>query len=300
MKAPEKFNHYPLWSALVTPFNQDGSVDYPSLEKIARHQASNGCALLVLGSTAEALNLKLDERKAILQFIISLNLSVPLMVGVGGFLIEETLEWVDHLNTQAIDALLLVTPLYAKPGRFGQTAWFKALLDRSKFPCMLYNIPSRAGVSLNVDSLSDLADHPKCWALKEASGSVENFARYVQMGLGKVQVFSGDDGMLPHFAPLGAKGLVSVASNLWPKETLLYVKKTLAGALFPHEAEAWEKWSDALFTASNPVPVKVFLHRLGQIKTEVFRLPLTAKDLASTEALERANSEVKAWYQEQF
>ncbi len=300
MKKQFDLNLFPLWTALITPMNHDGSVDYDSLKTIAEKQAKDGCALLVLGSTAEALNLKLEERKNILQFIIELQLPVPLMVGVGGFLLEETLDWVRYLNQQDIHSLLLVTPLYAKPGRFGQTAWFKAILDASTVPCMLYNIPSRAGVGLNFDSFNDLADHDKCWALKEASGSVENFEKFNTIANGRVQIFSGDDGMLPQFAPHGAKGLVSVASNIWPKETLLYVKKTLAGALFPAEAEAWERWSDALFTASNPVPAKVFMHQLGWIKSSTLRPPLAVQDLANTHALERAHQEVKIWWSEQF
>lgn len=290
---------FPLWTALITPMFDDGKIDFPSLERMARKQAIDECALLVLGSTAEALNLKLEERKQILDFIIGLKLNIPLMVGVGGFLLEETLEWVKYLNTLPIHALLVVTPLYAKPGRFGQTAWFKAILDASKYPCMLYNIPSRTGVALHFDSFNDLVGHPNCWALKDASGSVEDFTRFAQIGGDKVQIFSGDDGLLPQFAPHGAKGLVSVASNIWPKETLLYVKKTLAGALFPQEAEAWERWSDSLFLASNPIPTKVYLVKKKIISSSFLRPPLSARDLPSTEAIELADQQIKVWWTEQ-
>ncbi len=140
MKKQFDLNLFPLWTALITPMNHDGSVDYDSLKTIAEKQAKDGCALLVLGSTAEALNLKLEERKNILQFIIELQLPVPLMVGVGGFLLEETLDWVRYLNQQDIHSLLLVTPLYAKPGRF-------ALDRRSREP----TATTRRAVRLGID-----------------------------------------------------------------------------------------------------------------------------------------------------
>ncbi|MBY0413418.1 MAG: 4-hydroxy-tetrahydrodipicolinate synthase, partial [Bdellovibrionales bacterium] len=276
----KNINEYPLWTAIVTPMNEDSSVDYVAFEKILREQEAAKVAVVILGSTGEALNLNKDECKKVLEFGLSLDLKVPVMTGIGGFNQKDTLEYVTYLNTLSkLDAFLVVTPLYAKPGEFGQTEWFKAILDLASKPCMLYNVPGRTGVKMNFNAIKNLKDHKNFWAIKEASGSVEDFKKYVEAAP-KARVYSGDDGMVPDFGPHGCKGLVSVAANAWPVETLAYVNKTLAGKLSPEEAALWSKSCDTLFIAANPVPVKNLMHAQGKIKTSVLRAPLHHKDLA--------------------
>jgi 4-hydroxy-tetrahydrodipicolinate synthase len=290
-------NEYPLWTAIITPMNEDGSVDYISFEKILREQAAAKNGIVILGSTGEALNLTKEECKKVLEFGLNLKLDVPVMTGIGGFNQVETLEYVKYLNTLPLDAYLVVTPLYAKPGEHGQTEWFKAILDLATKPCMLYNVPSRTGVKMNFNAVKNLSAHNNFWAIKEASGSTEDFKKYVEAAP-KARVYSGDDGLLPDFFPLGCVGLVSVAGNCWPLETHAYVVKTLDGKLSAAEAELWSKACDTLFIAANPVPVKNIMQVQGKIKTNILRAPLNHLDLADNSSVVLANKNIQTWFKE--
>lgn len=285
-----------LWTALITPMNNDGSVDYDCLKKLCLDQQDAGNGILVLGSTAEALNLNQDEKSKIFSFINELNLTTPLMAGVGGINLESTLEDINHLNALNYDCYLLVTPLYAKPGEHGQTHWFKTLLDQSKKPCMLYNVPGRTGTSLNLSTVATLKDHKNFWAIKEASGSPIEFEKYVKTSAPK-KVYSGDDAMLEDYSPLGCQGLVSVASNCWPKQTNLYTNLTLSNEL--GKDHQWKQWSNHLFLASNPVPVKALMNSNGQIKSPKCRAPLNHNDMSDMDLLEKSNQQVNDWYTSQ-
>jgi 4-hydroxy-tetrahydrodipicolinate synthase len=289
-------NEYPLWTAVITPMKNDGSVDYASLEKVLRDQEAAGNGWLILGSTGESLNLDEAERREILNFSLKLKPKVPVMVGVGGSNLRETKEWVSYLNTLPVHAYLLVTPLYAKPGVMGQYYWFKELLDLSSRPCMLYNVPSRTGKALEHKTVQMLADHSNFWAIKEASGSVEEFKKY-RTDAPSAHIFSGDDGLTPDFAQHGAKGLVSVASNAWPKETNLFTRQSLAGTL--DAKELWQKAADSLFIASNPVPVKRLMQEQKVIATAILRAPLCHEDLNDASPLLTAEANVKRWYNDQ-
>lgn len=291
----EKINSTPLWTAVITPLNDDLTVDLDSLEKILRQQEAAGNAILILGSTGEALNLNLEERKNILAFTIDLGLKVPLMCGVGGINLTETCEWVSYLDGLAIDAYLLVTPLYAKPGDEGQYHWFKTLMDVSNKPVMLYNVPGRAGAQLSFEAVKRLNSHRAFWAIKEASGSTEKFAKYVEAAGPNGRVYSGDDAMLPDFTPLGAKGLVSVASNPWPVETHQYVKACLSNELSEEDKKLWIESSNTMFVTSNPVPAKWLMHDNGDIKTAQLRPPLSIKDMKQENDVRRANEKIKKW-----
>lgn len=286
-----------LWTALVTPFLSDGRVDYTSLEKLLREQESSGNGILILGSTGEALNISETERKEILDFTCEQKLSVPLMAGVGGIQLEETLRWVQHLNSLPLDAYLTVTPLYAKPGAKGQTHWFAQILDASEKPCVLYNVPGRAAVSLSLEAVKTLLPHKNFYGIKEASGSPDHFTEYFLAAPQKA-LYCGDDALMPEFARRGSCGLISVASNVWPKETKLYVEKALSQALRPMEEALWADASASLFESSNPVPVKRLLEKLGKISFGKLRPPLCAEDLESTEKQEAANHNVHSWFKD--
>lgn len=294
----KNLNNFPLWTAIVTPMNADSSIDYPTFEKILKEQEEANVAVVILGSTGEALNLTKDECKKVLEFGLSLKLKVPVMTGIGGFGQSDVLEYVTYLNTlDGLDAYLVVTPLYAKPGEFGQTQWFKTILDKACKPCMLYNVPGRTGVKMNFDAIKNLAGHKNFWAIKEASGSVEDFKKYSHAAP-LARMYSGDDGMVPDFFPNGCVGLVSVASNAWPVETRAYVTKTLDGKLSKDEALLWAKACDTLFIAANPVPVKNLMYAQGKLKTNVLRAPLDNRDFADNTPVLDADKKIKQWYKE--
>lgn len=283
-----------LWTALITPMLSDGSVDFESLEKLIQRQNHAGNGILLIGSTGEGLALDDEEKKNVVEFAAGLKAEVPLMVGVGGMNIDQQKKWIDHCNTLRIDAFLLVTPLYAKPGPKGQLQWFKELLDASEKPCMLYNIPSRTGIDLHVSVAEQLADHPKLWAIKEASGNISVYRQFRER-VPSIALYSGDDALLPIFVPFGCKGLVSVSSNAWPEETNLYTEMCLSGnteSLFP----LWGRAAQALFTASNPIPVKRLLYSNGDITSPKLRLPLVQEELQDLSELKQIDSEIKNWF----
>jgi 4-hydroxy-tetrahydrodipicolinate synthase len=287
-------DQYKLWTAVVTPFKPNMQVDYASFESILKTQANCGNGLLVLGSTGEALNMTLQMKKEIVDFACSLNLKAPIMIGVSGHQLQETLEWLAWLETRNIQAYLMVTPLYAKPGDLGQYYWFNTLMDSVSRPVMLYNVPGRTGKELSLDAVKRLNKHKNFWAIKEASGSVEKFKQYLAVANGKA-VYCGDDALMWDFAQNGAAGLVSVASNAWPAATNLYVQKCLNKTL--DAPILWQEASNSLFVASNPIPVKVLMKEQGQITYEELLLPLHKDDLQDKSVLVQANQLVNEWYQ---
>ncbi len=293
-------NTYPLWTAVITPMKADGKLDLDSFEKTLREQEAAKNGILLLGSTGESLNISEGERKEVLRFALSLNLKSPLMVGVGGINLPETLDWVKYLETLAVDGYLMVTPLYSKPGPKGQLHWFKTLLDASSRPCMLYNIPGRAAKQLDHWTVQKLAGHKNFWAIKESSGSCGEFSKYVADVRGtSTKVFAGDDNMLAAYYPLGAAGLVSVASNPWPKETHTWVRKVLTNKATLMDARLWEDSSNSLFIASNPIPAKVLMAKLGRISSPTLRPPLTHEEVEDISPLLTSHERIRAWQEAQ-
>ncbi len=287
-----------LWTALVTPFNENNTVDFTHLALIARKQAQAGNGILLLGSTGEGLALTSVEHQQIVEFVCQLNLNTPLMVAVGGYNLAEQVAWVKQCNQYTIDAFLLGTPIYAKPGAVGQTLWFEQLLDAANFPCMLYNVPSRSGVEIPLETVKNLKDHRNFWAMKEASGDINKFLAYRQVAA-NIDLYSGEDAMLPHLVNAGVKGLVSVCANAWPEASQRYVALALqsnGASLIP----LWHKAIAALFSVANPIPVKVLMHLQGQINLPNLRAPLTHLELKSTAELLSFEQQINAWLLEQI
>lgn len=289
-----KLDDYNLWTALVTPLTPGLSVDFDSLGHLIKEQCEAKNGLLILGSTGEALNLSLSMRKAIVEYTIAQKPSSPIMIGVGGHALHEQIEWIEWLETKNIDAYLMVTPIYAKPGTFGQYEWFKNLMDRVSRPVMIYNVPGRAAMELSYQAITMLKDHKNYWSIKEASGSVEKMKKYL-LASGNKKVFCGDDALLPSFTEAGACGLISVASNTWPKETNLYVRKSLDGSLL-ESATLWKEASASLFIASNPIPAKAILVSEGRISHDTMMPPLSRRDLIDTAKLTQYSEKIKTWY----
>ena len=289
-----KFSNYSLWTAIVTPLTHSFQVDFRTLTSLVHDQEDAGNGLLVLGSTAEALNLPLEEKKKIVEHVIAMNPKTPMMVGVGGHQLEETLEWIKFLETKNIHCYLMVTPIYAKPGPIGQYQWFKTLMDAVTKPVMLYNVPGRSAVAMSPEAVEKLSSHKNFWAIKEASGSVEKFKEFLKAANGK-PVFCGDDALMPDFALAGAAGLVSVASNAWPKETNLYVKKCLDKTF--DDKQLWTDASNSLFVVSNPVPVKRLMFENGKLQTPFMVAPLSHEDMSDAAVVLKANERVRNWFQ---
>ncbi|MDA8793037.1 4-hydroxy-tetrahydrodipicolinate synthase [Bacteriovoracaceae bacterium] len=289
----ENLNNTKLWTALITPFNPDFTVDFDSFKKVIDNNESAGNGHLVLGSTGEALNISKENKQKIIEYVFSLNLKNPIMIGVGGHDLEETLNWINFLNNfDQAGCYLLVTPLYAKPGKEGQTNWFKTLMDRAEKPCMLYNVPGRTACELNLQTVRELKNHPRYWAIKEASGSVEKFKQYLEASDNK-PVFCGDDGLMNDFAAAGASGLISVAGNCWPSETHAYANACLDQSL--DNIGLWKEASGSLFFASNPVPAKFLLYKEGTISHPTVLPPLSQNDMTNLEKVLEYSTRIKQW-----
>lgn len=286
-----------LWTASVTPFTAKGDIDYDEMRLLADRQDKAGNGFLIIGSTGEGLALTTEEKKELVRFVSGLGLKVPVMVGVGGFNLGDQIEWIEYCNDYDIHSFLLVTPLYAKPGMLGQAHWFQQLMDHANKPCMIYNVPSRTGVALHPGALKKVAGHKRLMGVKEASGSIDKFREFY-LTCPNVDLYSGDDGMMPYLGVAGANGLVSVISNIWPEATHKYVEKCIDGK-GKECLPVWQQASKALFIASNPIPAKVYLKHKQIIKTAVLRPPLTEEDLHDIKPLIEADEAVSAWMSEQ-
>ena len=283
-----------LYTAVITPFNQESKIDFSELEGLLRDQERAENGIVILGSTGEGLALTEQEKLSVVKFTSNLNLSVPVLTGVSGFQLPQTLEFLAFAETQGgIDGYLMPVPLYAKPGLEGQSEWFTSLLNAVSKPTMIYNIPSRSGVKLHPDVLARLNLHKNAWAVKESSGSVAEFESYRKAGT-NFSFYCGDDALMPEFAAAGAVGLVSVASNAWPEATHRYVDLCRAGK-GEEIISVWKPACDSLFTASNPVPVKTVVKLQGRIKGASVRAPLSEVDLAKNNSLAQMDQAIKKW-----
>ncbi|WP_265031178.1 4-hydroxy-tetrahydrodipicolinate synthase [Wolbachia endosymbiont (group A) of Tiphia femorata] len=277
-----------LWTACVTPFNCNGNdIDYRSLQRLLTMQVKAENGVVLLGSTGESLSLTDSEKRTLVEFVCELKLNTKIIIGVPGVNLYQTLEWLDFCKDMPIHGYLMTTPIYAKPGIMGQTLWFEKLLEKAHVPAMFYNIPSRAGVCLHVETVRNLSSHEKFWAIKDSSGTVDTLAQYKKVAP-NIEVFCGDDNMISDMAAYGAAGLVSVAANVWPRVAHEYVKQCLNGR--SPQADSWQQACKALFIASNPIPTKALLHDIGLIEHKTVRLPLSTEDLPSVEALRQVNA----------
>lgn len=272
----------PLWTALITPLTAQGEVDFPKLKTLVKRQEEAGNGLLILGSTGEGFNLHEKQRRAVLEFICEENPQIPLMVGVGGNLLETQMEWISFCNSLPIQAFCLITPTYSRPGGRGQLHWFTTLMNHSAHPCLIYNHPGRGGCPLNLQTVDLLRHHPRFWAIKEASGSIENFRAY-KKAAPNIMLFSGNDDMIKELAEEGAHGLIAVMSNVWPHATRRYVEEAMQGK----KGTYFEKGLQASLAVNklNPLPCKFLLHKKGVIASSLTRPPLSMEDLPNPDEL---------------
>ena len=282
-----------VWTALITPLFENDEIDYASLHKLALQQTAAKNGILLLGSTGEGLALTAAEHLSIVEYVCAMALQVPIMVAVGGYNLNEQLAWIAKCNKLPIEAYLLGSPIYAKPGPVGQTLWFNSLLDAAKLPCMLYNVPSRSGVEISISTLQALQNHKNCWALKEASGDLHKLLAYKEH-CPNLALYSGEDAMMPYLAGAKVKGLVSVCANVWPVATRQYVAMALAhqtDGLFP----LWHKAIAALFQVASPIPAKVLMAELKTINSAQLRLPLSHKEISEQHGLLEADKQIQQW-----
>lgn len=267
-----------LGIALITPFNDDGSVDYDSLTRLVAYQIKNGCDFLcILATTGETPCLTSEEKTRIKDTIVQqVNGRVPILMGCGG---NNTAEVVNTLKTadfRGIDGILSVCPYYNKPSQEGLYQHFHAIASATKLPVVLYNVPGRTGVNLKAETTVRLArDCRNIVAIKEASGNMEQVDEIIKNKPASFDVISGDDSLTFPMIACGAVGVISVIGNALPREFSKMVRLTLHGE-FDGARRIHHKFTDLfslLFVDGNPAGVKAVLSLMGFIKNNL-RLPL--------------------------
>lgn len=276
------------YTALVTPF-RDGGVDYGALEKIVDAQIAAGIdGLVAIGTTAESPTLSHDERDEIIAFVLRrANRRCKVLAGTGSNSTEHAIEATREAEKLGVDAALVVAPYYNKPSQEGLFRHFQAIARATKLPIMLYNIPGRCGVDIAADTVERLAKAcANIVCIKEASGSVDRVGELRRRLPEAFTILSGDDGLTLPFMAVGAAGVVSVASNIFPADIVALVSKFRhgdhIGAQRMH-ARMLPLFRD-LFIEPNPVPAKTVLSWRGVMSAEV-RLPLCEMAPANAERL---------------
>ena len=286
-----------LGIALITPFTEDGAVDYEALSRLIDYQLDNGADFLcILATTGETPCLSLAERAQIKSAIVrQVAGRVPILMGCGG---NNTAAVVDELKNgdfSGIDGILSVCPYYNKPSQEGLYQHFKAVAAATELPVVLYNVPGRTGINLKPETTCRLAkDCKNIVAIKEASGSLEQVDEIIKYKPNDFEVISGDDALTFPMIACGAVGVISVIGNALPKEFSRMIRLEFNGE-FEAAQKIHHKFTDLyslLFVDGNPAGVKALLTEMGFIKNQL-RLPLVPTRVTTLQKISSIIKELK-------
>ncbi len=274
--------------ALVTPMHADGTVNYEKLGALIDDQIAKGTdALIIAGTTGESSTLSEEEHVEVLRFAVTHAAHrVPVIAGTGSNSTATAVMLSQEAEAAGADALLLVTPYYNKTTQEGLYQHYKTVAESVKLPIILYNVPSRTGMTIEVATAARLAEIGNIVAMKDAVGSISYTAKLIEACGDKLTVYSGNDDMIIPMMSLGAKGVISVLSNVLPKETHEMCAAALAGD-YKTAAEMqlrYLKLVNALFIETNPIPVKEAMNLIGWEVGDC-RLPLCRMSDAHIEVL---------------
>ena len=282
--------------ALVTPFNEDDTVDYTALRRLLDYQLQNDTDYLVIfGSTGEYSTLSAEEESEIAKLVISrVKGQIPVICGVGGNNTKDVVDKLKQDDFSGIDAILAVVPYYNKPSQEGIYQHFKAVAGATKLPVILYNIPGRTGVNMTAETTLRIArDCKNVVAIKEASGNIAQIDDIIINKPKNFEVISGDDAMTFPLITLGAIGVISVIGNALPKEFSRMVRLALAGdyagALTIHHS--FTELFDLLSVDGNPAGIKSMLSMMGYIENKL-RLPLVPTRITTYEKIKGVLNEL--------
>ena len=263
-------------TAVITPF-RDGKSDLEAFSRLVEAQHEGGVsALVVCGTTGEAATLSPDERSALVRLAAKQSAGrMKIIAGIGSNDTGKALDAAIRAADDGADGVLMVTPYYNKTTQAGLIRHFTHVADRSSLPVILYNVPSRTGIGITPETYAALADHPGICGVKEASGNLSGFARTISLCGDRLTFWSGNDSDTVAMMALGAKGVISVASNLVPDVVTRLCALCLQGDYTEAAALNAEYMAlfDILFRQVNPIPVKTAMGLLGKCEPE-FRLPL--------------------------
>lgn len=278
--------------AIVTPFKANGEVNYEKFAELIEFQIENGTdAIIVCGTTGESSTLTHEEHLDVIKYCAEKVAGrVPVVAGTGSNCTETAIYLSTEAEKYGVDGLLLVSPYYNKATQKGLYAHYKAVADSVKIPCILYNVPSRTGCNILPETVVALCnDVENIVGVKEASGNLSQVARLMHLANGKVDLYSGNDDQIVPIMSLGGIGVISVLSNVAPKETHDICAKYLEGDVTGSMKEQLRAIPvcDALFCEVNPIPVKKALNLMGK-EAGPLRMPLTEMEDANAAKLEKA------------
>ena len=275
--------------ALITPFHEDGSVNYEKLTEILGEQIAEGTdAIVAVGTTGEAATLTEDEHIEVVAHTVKVvNHRIPVIAGTGSNCTATAIDLSQRAEKAGADGLLLVTPYYNKATQKGLYTHYKAIAEAVSIPCILYNVPGRTGMKIEPKTMADLYYNVKnIVGVKEATGDVGGTAELMRLVDEDFLLYSGEDGIIVPLLSIGGSGVISVLSNVAPRETADICKKWFAGDV----KGAWEEQKRALplihslFMEVNPIPVKAGMNLQGK-SVGGMRLPLTEMEEAHQEVL---------------
>ena len=277
--------------AIVTPMNNDGSLDHESLEGLIEFHIENQTdAIISVGTTGESATLNFKEHSEVIKSTLSIvNKRIPVIAGSGANSTSEAIELTKRSRELGADGCLLVTPYYNKPTQNGLYEHYKKIADEVSIPQILYNVPGRTSVDMLPDTVYKLSSHPNIVAIKEASGNLERSKDLIEKCADNISIFTGDDKSSVRDLLLGFKGNISVTANVAPLDMHNMCKLAMEGKADKANIinSKLDTLHDNLFIESNPIPVKWALHRMGLIKKGI-RLPLTWLDKKYENILEKS------------
>ncbi len=264
-----------LWIALVTPFHGD-AVDHPALTRLVKHLAAAGVSgFVACGSTGEPAAMDKTEQLEVLDTVLKASGDLPVIMGLSGYHLGQTLAWVKELATHGVVGLLASAPHYIRPSQAGLSHWFNALADASSKPLVLYDIPYRTGATIALDTLLALAEHPNIQAMKDCGGDARKTQAMITQG--SLQVLTGEDAQIFSSMALGGAGAISAGAHLRTAQFVEVVRCMQRGEL----QQARSLWQplvpllEAAFAEPNPALIKAALAQQGLLHNEL-RLPMTA------------------------
>jgi len=283
-------------TALVTPFKKDGSIDEPLVRVLARRQIDGHVHFLSpVGTTGEAPTLSHSEKLRIIELVVEENNGhIPVLAGAGGYDTRETIALVRDIEKIGADGILSVTPYYNKPTQEGLYQHYKAIAESTRLPIILYNVPGRTGVNIEVATAVRRASIPNIVGVKEASGNVVQMSEIFAQAPSDFLLLSGDDPLTVAAMAVGGRGVISVASNVAPTEMAHIVEMAEAGDYAgARRLHAWLlPLCQVNFVESNPIPVKAAMAAMGLLE-ENYRLPMVPPSAAAREKVLRVLQNLK-------
>ncbi|TAH12025.1 MAG: 4-hydroxy-tetrahydrodipicolinate synthase [Curvibacter sp.] len=282
-----------LWIPLVTPFHND-AVDHLALRKLVQHLVPQGIAgIVVCGSTGEAAALSADEQLAVLDTVANAAPDLPLVMGLSGYHLPDTLDWVHTLNSRKLAGLLVPAPHYIRPPQAGLLQWFTAIADASTQPVLIYDIPARTGVALALATLRTLALHPNITAIKDCGG--DQAKTHALIADEQLQVLAGDDANIFTTLALGGTGAIAASGHVHTARLVTLMQHVVRGELAAAQA-LWRPLLpliEALFVEPNPGPLKALLAQQDWMRNEL-RAPMTSASDELTARLAAISASVEA------